>query len=136
MKRKVLYLLSPAALRCEKLPNLLFITILVFLQSLLYFPFTGQNGISSFQSNPDRTEVAAKKSHNKPVSVSFIKVFLQLNNSFQDISQHQMAWLQNQFLFSLEVKQSFHSIKFHPAPLLLFLQYNVIHANQKDYIII
>jgi hypothetical protein len=132
MKRKVLHLLNPMLLPSEKLPNLLFITVLVFLQSILFIPLAGQNGISTFQSIPNHNEVSDKRDLNRQSSFSFLKVFFQLNNSFRNSDQHEIVWLQIQFKYSQKADQSLLFLRFsdHLKPSLSRL--NILHSNLDD----
>jgi len=132
MNRTAIHLLNPALVRCEKLPNLLFMTVLVFLQSILYVPLAGQNGISTFQSIPNHNEVSDKRALNRQSSFSFLKVFFQLNNAFRNSDQHEIVWLQIQFKYSQKADQSLLFLRFsdHLKPSLSRL--NILHSNLDD----
>ncbi len=116
--------------RDKSYSSFLFLSVFIFLQSILFIPVTGQNGISALQSNPDRTEVSVRRSHNKPVSLSFLKVFLQLNNSCQNSDQHEIVWLQNQLKYSKKVDQSLLFLRYPDHRLPAFFIQNIYHANQ------
>src|SRR5664279_4294059 len=132
MKRKVLHLLNPMLLPSEKLLNLLFMTVLVFLQSILYVPLAVQNSISTFQSIPNHNEVSDKRNLNRQSSFSFLKAFFQLNSSFRNSDQHEIVWLQINFKYSKKAVQSLLFLRFsdHLKPSLSRL--NILQSNLED----
>jgi len=132
MRSTVNALINILQKRDKSSSSLLFLSVFIFLQSVLFIPATGQNGISAFQLNPDRTEATANKKTAKHSSYSFLRIYFSHDNSFPNSNQQQIIWIQNQIKYSQKVDQASLFLRFsHHLPAFIFPQ-NVFHSNQSD----
>ena len=117
----------------NKFSSLLFLSVFISLQSYLIIPVSGQNGISACQADSVRTEAIAKLNKKHGISYSFIKLFFQLNKSIAYSDNHKEEWIQQQLNYSLKVNETLFSLESLPAPLPLYLKFNISHLDQDEY---